>query len=322
LSFAGPATEVGSASLPSTAQPSSEQKRFVPTFLSEVVASGTAVTIHFREAIPPDLVLLMPIPSRPDETEYWLIYRADAHSQLSAEEVSVDLSVCPRCDDRLNPLSADSSDRPILPHVFVEVRWEGHSTAFPVRFDEKVRLPLILMGRKPTEAELIEYFLSGKEPDGYEETGSTASQVHEPTTDTPIDTSQILAYIIRRFVQAIPGIEVEIKRAAYSRAPLDAALRGPTSPQELADRAFASLTRKSVLSEPTKTPTAVGFQLTEILAALLRCRSTIVDPELRECFQPVIASCEGMLKVLVSEHAELREKGFRLYQEMILGEPQ
>jgi hypothetical protein len=179
------------------------------------------------------------------------------------------------------------------------------------------------MGRKPTEAELIEYFLSGKEPvDGNEETGFTGNQASGMTTDAPIDTSQILAYFIRRFVQAIPGIEAEIQRAGYSRAPLDAALRGPTSPLALAERAFASLTQRSVLSEPAKTPTAVGFQLTEILAALLRCRFTVADPELRECFRPAIASCEGMLDALVSEHAELREDGFRLYREVILGEPQ
>jgi hypothetical protein len=323
LSFAGPPTEVGSDSLPSTVQPASEEERVVPRFLSEVVASGTVVTIHFREAIPPDLVVLMPIPTRPDETEYWLIYRADAHSQLSAEGFWVDLSVCPRCDEHLNPLSANSSDRPILPHVFVEVRWEGHSTAFPVRFDEKARLPLILIGRKPTEAELIEYFLYGKEPECWnEETGLTGNQAYGPTTDAPVDTSQILAYFIRRFVQAIPGIEAEIQRAGYSRASLDSALRGPTSPLELAERAFASLAQRSVRSEPAKTPTAVGFQVTEILAALLRCRSTVTDPALQECFHSVIASCQGMLDTLVSEHAELREDGFRLYQETILAEPQ
>jgi hypothetical protein len=223
LSFAGPATEVVSGSLPSTVQPTCEEKMPVPRFLSEVVASGTVVTIHFRKAIPSDLVLLMPIPQKPDETEYWLIYRADPHSELSAEEVSVDLSVCLICDHHLNPLSPNSSDRPILPHVFVEARWDGHSTAFPVRFDDKTRLPLILMGRKPTEAELIEYFLSGKEPEDWDEVnevnGLTGSPPYGSTTDAPIDTSQILAYFIRRFVQAIPRMEVEIQHAAPKNWP-------------------------------------------------------------------------------------------------------
>ena len=59
-----------------------------------------------------------------------------------------------------------------------------------------------------------------------------------PASDGPIDTRRILAYFIRRFVQAIPGIEAEVRGAAYSRAALEAALRGPTSPLELAEAPF------------------------------------------------------------------------------------
>jgi len=68
-----------------------------------------------------------------------------------------------------------------------------------------------------------------------------------------------------------------------------------------------------------KTPTAVGFQLTEILAALLRCQSLMTDSELHECFNPVITSCKEMLDALVSTKAELQAGGFRLYQKRILG---
>ena len=102
-------------------------------------------------------------------------------------------------------------------------------------------------------------------------------------------------------MQAIPGIEAEIRRAGYSRASLDAVLRGPTSPLELAERAYNSLKRPPAWDEPAKTPTAVGFQLTEIVAALLRCKSLVTDSELQECFHPVIASCREMLDTLVSE---------------------
>jgi len=320
LTFAGPATEVRSDSVPSTVQPPSEEETFVPRFLSEVVASGTAVTVRFREAIPADLVLLMPIPARTGDAGYWLLYRANAHSQPPAEDFSVDLAVCQRCDEHLNPLMADPSGRQILPHVFVEVRWEGHSATFPVRFDDKTSLPLLLVGRKPTEGELIEYFLFGKEPEEWEEGSGLPGEGSEgPVIDAPIDTRRILAYFIRRFVQAIPGIETEIRRAGYSRVSLDGALRGPTSPLELAERAYASLTRAPASDEPAKTPTAVGFQLTEILAALVRCQSLATDPELHECFQPVLESCRAMLDTLVSKQAELQAEGFRLYQQRILG---
>jgi hypothetical protein len=320
LTFAGPATEVRADSVPSTVQPSSEEETFAPRFMSEVVVAGTVVTVRFRETIPADLVLLMPIPARAGDAGYWLLYRADAHCQPSAQDVSVDLAECQRCDERLAPLLADPSGQQIVPHVFVEVRWEGHSATFPVRFDDKTRLPLLLVGRKPTEGELIEYFLFGTEPEEWEQGGGLPGESGAPATDAPIDTSRILTYFIRRFVQAIPGIEAEIKRAGYSRASLDAALRGPTSPLELAERAYASLTRDPAPDEPAKTPTAVGFQLTEILAALLRCQAHVTDSDLQECFQPVVARCRGMLDTLVSKQPELQSEGFRLYQQRILGD--
>ena len=320
LTFAGPATEVRTDSAPSTVQPSSEEETFVPRFISEVVAAGTAVTVRFRETVPADLIILMPIAACEADSAYWLLYRADAHDQPSAQDVSVDLSQCQRCDERLAPLLADLSGPQILAHVFVDVRWEGHSAAFPVRFDDKTRLPLLLVGRKPTEGELIQYFLFGTEP---EESGNGGGLPGEPgatATDAPIDTSRILTYFIRGFVQAIPGIEAEIKRAGYSRASLDAVLRGPTSPLELAERAYASLSQDPAPDEPAKTPTAVGFQLTEILAALLRCQADVTDSELHQCFQPVIARCRDMLDALASNQPELQSEGFRLYRQRILGE--
>jgi len=320
LIFAGPATEVRADSTPSTVQPSSEEETFVPRFIAEIVAAGTIVTVRFRETVPADLVILMPIPASAADSGYWLLYRADAHGQPSTQDVSVDLAQCQRCDERLEPLPTASSGQQILPHVFVEVRWEGHSATFPVRFDDKTRLPLLLVGRKPTEGELIEYFLFGTEPEEWEQGGGLPGESGAPATDAPIDTSRILTYFIRRFVQAIPGIEAEIKRAGYSRASLDAALRGPTSPLELAERAYASLTRDPAPDEPAKTPTAVGFQLTEILAALLRCQAHVTDSDLQECFQPVIARCRGMLDTLVSKQPELQSEGFRLYQQRILGD--
>jgi hypothetical protein len=232
----------------------------------------------------------------------------------------VDLASCLRCNDHLEPLTADPSGQQILPHVFVEVRWNGHSATFPVRFDDKTRLPLLLIGRKPTEGDLTEYFLFGKEPEEWEEgSGLPGQEFDGPSTDAPIDTRRILAYFIRRFVQAIPGIEAEIRRAGYSRASLDAVLRGPTSPLELAERAYASLTQIPASDEPVKTPTSVGFQLTEILAALLRSQALVTDSGLQECFSPVVARCREMLDNLVSKHEELQAEGFRLYQQRILG---
>ena len=64
LEFAGPACEVCPNALPETIQPPPHVEIFIPTFLDEVVASGTIVTVRFREDVPIDLVLLMPIPTK------------------------------------------------------------------------------------------------------------------------------------------------------------------------------------------------------------------------------------------------------------------
>lgn len=321
LDFAGPPSEVLPGVPPATVRPPPAEEVFVPTFLAEVVATGTRIDIRFRNPEPPDLVLLMPVPTKAGDTGFWLLHRADAHGEHSGRPVTADLTNCLQCDARLDPVVADPTGQPPLSHVFVEVLWGGHSANFPVRFDDKAQLPLLLVGRRPTEGELIDYFLFGKEPDEWDGgSGLPGEADQKPATDAPIDTRRILAYFVRRFVQAIPGIEAEVQRAAYSRAALDAALRGPTSPLELAERAFHSLTRTPTGDEPQKTPMAVGFQLTEILAAMLRCEGAVADPELRQCFSLVIARCRALLDALISRHTDLKSVAFQNYTSRILGE--
>jgi hypothetical protein len=321
LDFAGPPTEVLPDALPATVQPMPDEEVAVPTFLAEVVATGTLVAVRFREIVPGDLVLQMPIPTKAGDAGYWVLYRADATGAGPEQPVVADLAACPRCDDDLRPLDTDTSGQPILPHVFVVSRWGSHAANFPVRFDDKALLPLLLVGRKPTEGELIDYFLFGREPDEWDDgSGLPVEDAEGNSPDAPIDTRRILAYFIRRFVQAIPGIEAEVRRAAYSRAALDAALRGPTSPLELAERVFQSLARPPAGDEPPKTPVAVGFQLTEILAALLRCEGAVTDPDLRQCFGPVIARCRELLDTLVFQQPDLRAGAFPMYTARILGD--
>ena len=263
----------------------------------------------------------MPIPTKAGDTGYWVLYQADVTGAAPDRPVGVDLAACPQCDEGLSPLAPDPPGQPVLPHVFVEVRWSNHSATFPVRFDDKARLPLLLVGRKPTEGELIDYFLFGTEPDEWGDgNGPPGDTAAGAAPDAPVDTRRILAYLIRRFVQAIPGIEAEVRRAAHSRAALDAALRGPTSPLELAERAVDSLARPSAGDEPPKTPIAVGFQLTEILAAVQRCAAAVADPDLRPCFGPVVARCRELLQALVAREPHLRAGAFPTYAARITGD--
>ena len=322
LEFAGPAFEVQTNHPPATVSPAVKEEPFdVPTFIADVIATGTMITVYFRDRVPSDLVLLMPILSIDGDAGYWLLFKADPSNVNSTETMTLDLKTCQKCDNLLQPLPNDLSGQQIQPHVHIEVRWSCHSAIFPVRFDDKTQLPLHLVGRKPSEGELINYYLFGTEPDDWDDLSkSQRNETKRQKAETSIDTSGILAYFIRRFVQAIRGIEEEIRIAGYCRASLDAALRGPTSPLQLAESAFSSLTRPPISNEPQKTATAVGFQLTEILAAMIRSKTVVSDPELQTCFDPVISRCREMLNSLVAEKTELQAQSFRLYQTRILGD--
>jgi hypothetical protein len=323
LEFAGPPAEVYAEQTPQTIAPLREEESPVPTFLLEVVAASSTVTIHFREGegLPHDLVILMPIPAKSGDPGYWLLYQSDGN-RPDNDTVTIDLAVCSRCDDQLTKLESHPADHPLIPHVIVQVCWNGNSVAYPVRFDDKTSLPLLLVGRRPTEGELINYFLFGREPQDADDPLLGASGETGPhfRSDEPIDTRRILAYFIRRFTQAVPGIEAEIMSAAYSRKALESALAGPTSPLELAKQAFHSLSRAPVSDEPRKTPTAVGFQLVEILAALLRCRAELDDADLQACFTPVVATCRTMLDELVNKYHELQDESFTTYRRQFTGD--
>jgi hypothetical protein len=300
--------------------PIKEDEIDVPYFLSEVTANGTEVTIRFREdtSIPSDLVLLMPIYPVVDQT-YRILYRHQ-NDTVAGAEVVVDLADCLSCDFDLRETTTVQKPDTILPHLFVEVRWEGKYSNFPVRFDEKALLPLQFIDRKPTEGELIDYFLLGREPSDTDGEGDTPPDSNtRGSKDKAIDTRRILAYFIRKFVQSIPGIESALQRASYSQTALDVALRGPTSPLELAERAFASLGHAPTNHEPVKTPIAVGFQLTEILAALLRSQDRLQDGPIRKCFSPVVSRCRELLSELEAAHPELTHGPFRNYCDRFTG---
>jgi hypothetical protein len=247
----------------------------------------------------------------------------DSHGTAGVA-IAVKLEECPRWLPQQNHesslLNDQGSTTSVTPNVHAEIRWAGTVYEYPVRFDDKADLPVILHGRKPTEGELIEYFLSGREPDVLSEEVHPAHPMDQSGShrESPIDTRGILSYFIRRFVQAIPGIESQVKRAAYSRPSLESALRGPTSPLELARRAFDSLDKPPPLGEPRKTATAVGFQLVELQAALLRCRNEITQPELKELVNPVLGEIRGFLANVAVNSAEVQSPAFERYCEEFL----
>ncbi len=316
LAFAGPAVEVLPSEDVPTQTPEYEPEVPLPVFLHEVLAEGSRVTIRFRSGapVPPDLVVLMRDVTVADPECYWLLLRGN-HPQEAENSLIVSLESCPHCNANLEPVQPGTAGEraTIVPHVEVEARWAGNVACFPVRFDDKTALPPVLLGRRPTEAELIDYFLLGREPGG-DGTAGDASEVDAPNGDDPVDTRRILTYFIRRFVQAIPGLEAELDRAAYSRPSLQAALFGPTSPVALAQQAFESLSRSPRQDEPRKTPVAVGFQLVEITAALLRCRGRAIEGELRGLYDQAVDRCRTWLDTLAAEKPDLTAGPFTTYR--------
>src|SRR5262249_57017328 len=128
---------------------------------------------------------------------YWLLYRT-TDSTGPALEATTDLLICPRCNAIEEVIVEDRPEK-VAPHVQVEVRWQGVSALFPVRFLNKAELPLLLLGRKPSEGELIDYFLFGREPAETEDELIGRDKGAGAGADDPLDTRRILAYFMRRF---------------------------------------------------------------------------------------------------------------------------
>jgi hypothetical protein len=322
LGIAGKGFEVMAGKLPPAKKPQKDEENPVPNFLADIVARQHDVTIRFQKniAAPENFEILMPVPTPLGDGGYWLVYqRRDGKVPT---RISVDLRECTRCDTNLKPFHPVGEGAPSEAAVYVEVRWEGNIGFFPVRFDDKASLPVLPAGRRPTENELIEYFLFGREPDWDGDGGGGGPQgdPDPPQSEKAVDTRRILSYFIRRFVQALPGIETEMIAAAYSRAALLNALKGPTSPLALAKQAFASLGQPRGRHEPLKTATAVGFQLVEICAALKRSKAQVSDKELRQYFDPVLEECRGFLNEVVKEVPALKCGAFQEYRRRILGE--
>ncbi len=202
---------------------------------------------------------------------------------------------------------------------WVEVRWRGNNSLYPVRFDNKTILPQVTGIRRLSEGDLIDYFRYGREPGPDGGGGDDIETGQLPPDDEPIDTRQILSYFIRRFVEAIPGLEGEIRSAMHSRPALQAVLFGPTSAMALVDQALKSLQFEPSPGEPRKTPSAVGFQLVEITSTLYRCIESIMSNELREILNRAIAQSSKRLQDLMSSYPELKRGTFRQYLNKFAG---
>ncbi len=182
----------------------------------------------------------------------------------------------------------DALTRSLLTTQSVEIRWGNppRAGAYPLNVPVELRehLPLGDPNRRPTEADLLAYYLgqitledvhAGPGRDGEE--GSSEAGVYERT----VSTDEILSYQVRDFVEALPGIRAELARAAVSEPAIRLAVVGAVSPVALVREIERAVARG-------RTATAAGFQLVELLSCLVDTRSVEVPEGLEKPWRDAI----------------------------------
>jgi len=166
-----------------------------------------------------------------------------------------------------------------LPDLEAEISWEDGRAVVPVIFIDKHLFPVVESRRREDERALIDWFL-GLRPPGEAEGDGFGHGIDPIEGADAVDgspTSDILSYLVRDFVHALPGIRARLAEASLTETGLRAALLGPRSPVGLAREVVAAW-RTPATGGPRKTPVATAFQLVE----LLRVVEQAVLPELAD----------------------------------------
>ena len=155
----------------------------------------------------------------------------------------------------------DRQTWPALPDLEAEVSWDGGDAILPVVFEDKHLFPVVESRSREDEQSLIAWFL-GLRPAGEMEDGGFGHSIDPIPNDSepPPATGNILSYLVRDFVHALPGIRNRLADAGMTETGLRAALLGYRSPVELARESLRAF-RKPSPGKPRKTAVATAFQL-------------------------------------------------------------
>ena len=218
LGFAGDAVDLKTGETLRTIEPDHSPEPLTPNFLEEITARGTTIRLQFQEgsSLPKDLKIRMPDRLHPER--FFVLFNFQTppgHDSLTRE-----IAECSVEGENGEPVGERNLS------ASVEVSWAATIAVFPVRFDDKASLPPTLGGRRLTEAELLEYFLTGREPysDGFTPDGGGGAPA---VSVNSADTARILSYFVRRFVEALPGIEARIVSTLHSSAGFGCRTSGP-----------------------------------------------------------------------------------------------
>ena len=163
----------------------------------------------------------------------------------------------------------------------------------------RVKLPISPGSKGPNEQMLLQYYqgrISYEElfpPEDEPGPGAGTSTREELGG---VDTSKIQSYQIREFVESLEGLREDLRLASASERTMKLALTGPVSPVALAGVVATHV------AEGTRTPTAGGFQLVEILNCIDET-STLPNAEAWGTYrQDATAEVLGLLEDLRRQH--------------------
>lgn len=218
----------------------------------------------------------------------------------------------------------DETLRHLLREREVHVSWwqceDGRRIPLNVSPQARLSLPISPESGQPEEQNLIAYYQGQiswedlfPEPNEPRKDGHDTSESGNKFT---VDTSQIQSYVVREFVEALTGINKDLRAAAKaSRAGMRLALLGSVSPTSLARRIMEAG------RTGTRSPTASGFQLVEILGALSAARKyetaeAFRDDWLRNLNEATDA-IQKMLDELTELHSSVLSSAFQRYAKTI-----
>lgn len=208
---------------------------------------------------------------------------------------------------------ANTEPWPALPDLEVQVSWDGHRVTIPVLFEDKHDLPVVESRRPDDELTLITWFL-GLRPVGEPEDSGFGHSV-DPVADTHHQsgaTSEILSYLVRDFVHALPGIRSRLVEGGLTEPGLRAALLGYRSPVQLAREVCRALDEPPAGSA-RKTRLATAFQLTELVRLLRNVELPALEDNVtevlrREAITEVQTALDGVVSQLEpSERSPIME---------------
>jgi len=199
-------------------------------------------------------------------------------------------------------------------------QWLRAEYPLNVSVEARDQLPFSDPSLLPREGELIAFYQGRIEfadlfrpAEGVAAEGVGTSSAAE----SAVDTSQILSYQIREFVEALPGIRQELARNSTTMPSIHLAFRGPVSPVALA----REIEKKVATGRST---TAVAFQLVELLTCVLEAQpAQELNERLDAAWKTAVREAAAEIRQLyeqvkASDVALAGNVSFRCYEQSLL----